>query len=100
MLHKEYLYLYPHVDVQSPTSVVCRLCKTEIKLFSKGTYRPYHWDKHIEHCKVKMNEKVVSKRNNSAAEVSKMKDLISQKRLYRLPGSTLLKLKISHKTHS
>lgn len=40
----------PNAQVNGPTDVTCKRCGTDIKLSTKSTYDPFHWQRHIERC--------------------------------------------------
>ena len=40
----------PLVQVLGPTDVTCKRCGTAIKLSTKSSYDPFHWQRHIERC--------------------------------------------------
>jgi hypothetical protein len=43
----------PYVESFSHLQVICKLCKSNIKLSPKSTFDPFHWAKHRDRCLAK-----------------------------------------------
>lgn len=43
----------PYVESLTHLHVICKLCKSNIKLSPKSTFDPFHWSKHRERCLAK-----------------------------------------------